>query len=77
MLKATILALVVAHAAAYNAAPLVGRGAVRAAASRRPALAVMHHGVGDHPEPAAYQIGLPSLKPICASMSHPECSCRS
>ena len=35
MLKATILALVVAHAAAYNAAPLVGRGAVRAAASRR------------------------------------------
>ena len=53
MLKATILALVVAHAAAYNAAPLVGRGAVRAAASRRPALAVMHHGVGDHPEPAA------------------------
>ena len=53
MLKATILALVVAHAAAYNAAPLVGRGAVRAAASRRPALAVMHHGVGAHPEPAA------------------------
>ena len=53
MLKATILALVVAHAAAYNAAPLVGRGAVRAAPSRRPALAVMHHGVGDHPEPAA------------------------
>ena len=33
MLKATILALVVAHAAAYNG-PLVGRGAVRAAASR-------------------------------------------
>ena len=51
----------VADAAAYNAAPAFGRGAqVRAAAaSRRPALAVMHHGEGDHP----VQEGAPAPEP--------------